>query len=121
MNYELKHGGEQAGRLFNSEAGGHGRDARATTAQGRKKCAIPRNEPILFSRSFRCIDFRYRNLCRLQRRLQMGSFWKNEPILEGLLVETVLWNWLALSTGSERIRAMCCGGWLTCGKGFVTR
>jgi hypothetical protein len=47
---------------------------------GRKKCAILRNEPILFLRIFHCIILFYRNLCRLQRRLQMGSFWKNEPI-----------------------------------------
>ena len=55
------------------------------TARGRIKHAIPRNEPILFSLTFRQIIFIYRNLCRLQTRLQMGSFWKNEPILEGLL------------------------------------
>src|ERR1035441_4542378 len=52
--------------------------------KGRIKRAILRNEPILFSHSFRCIDFRYRILCRLQRRLQMGSFSKNEPIWKGV-------------------------------------
>ena len=44
-----------------------------------------RNEPILFRSTFRCINFIYRNLCRLQRRLQMGSFWKNEPILRDFM------------------------------------
>jgi hypothetical protein len=43
-----------------------------------------RNEPILFSRYSRCIICIYRNLCRLQLGLQMGSFWKNEPIFGGL-------------------------------------
>src|ERR1039457_893123 len=51
----------------------------------RKKHAILRNEPISFSRTSRCIHFIYRSLCRLQRRLQMGSFSKNEPIL-GVLI-----------------------------------
>src|SRR5205823_5310216 len=34
---------------------------------------------------FRYIDFRYRILRGLQERLQMGSFWKNEPILRGFM------------------------------------
>src|ERR1017187_1153629 len=44
-----------------------------------------RNEPKLFLPIFRCITFIYRNLCRLQQRLQMGSFWKNEPKIGGFL------------------------------------
>src|ERR1700685_285202 len=44
-----------------------------------------RNEPKSFSPSFRCIDFRYRILCRLQRRLQMGSFWKTNPFGAGVI------------------------------------
>src|ERR1035441_3048030 len=44
-----------------------------------------RNEPISFSSTFHCIILIYKDLCRLQRRLQMGSFWKNEPILAGFM------------------------------------
>ena len=82
-----------------STRGEHGRDARATTEgqfiiygvrRLRKKCAILRNEPILFSGLFRCIDFIYKGLRRLQSRLQMGSFPKNEPILEWMS-GTCLW------------------------------
>ena len=43
-----------------------------------------RNEPIYFMHHIRCITFIYKNLCRLQRRLQMGSFPENEPILGGI-------------------------------------
>src|ERR1019366_6202787 len=52
----------------------------------RKKCAKSRNEPILFSINYQWNDFIYRNLCRLQTRLQMGSFWKNEAIFWGMRV-----------------------------------
>ena len=57
-----------------------------------------RNEPILFSSSFRLIDFGYKALCHLQRRLQMGSFWRNEPILGGFMVGSV-----AANTTSRRL------------------
>jgi len=56
-----------------------------------------RNEPISFSRSFRCIYFIYRSLCRLQERLQMGSFWENEPILRDNLAEILQANHLLRS------------------------
>ena len=42
-----------------------------------------RNEPILFSRTFPCITRILKNLCSLQRRLQMGSFWKTNPFQGG--------------------------------------
>jgi hypothetical protein len=47
-----------------------------------------RNEPILFSRTFPCITRIERCLCGLQRCLQMGSFWKNEPIWRQFLSRT---------------------------------
>ena len=43
-----------------------------------------RNEPISFSRTFLRMSLFYKGLCRLQSRLQMGSFRKNEPIFGGL-------------------------------------
>jgi|ERR1035437_3350515 hypothetical protein len=43
-----------------------------------------RNEPISFSSTFHCITLIYRDLCRLQWRLQMGSFSENEPIFRGV-------------------------------------
>ena len=38
-----------------------------------------RNEPISVSITFRWIRCIYRDLCRLQSCLQMGSFWKTNP------------------------------------------
>src|SRR5260221_12346190 len=54
-----------------------------TILTGRGPYTFLRNEPILLSRTFHCIARIYRNLCSLQRRLQMGSFWENEPNLKG--------------------------------------
>jgi len=45
-----------------------------------------RNEPNLFLRGFRCIDFRYRTLCRLQSAFAGGFVLENEPNLRGVLV-----------------------------------
>jgi hypothetical protein len=62
------------------------------------KHAILRNEPILFSRIFYPITFIYKNLCRLQRRLQMGSFWRNEPIfgVRGTPIGTLSFCWVSV-------------------------
>jgi hypothetical protein len=51
------------------------------SGEWRKKHAILRNEPILFSHHFGRITFIYRNLCHLQSDLQMGSFSETNPIL----------------------------------------
>src|SRR5437868_1258071 len=58
--------------------GGHG-------GATRPPYMLLRNEPISFSRIYHCITYIHKNLCRLHRRLQMDSFWKNEPILGRVL------------------------------------
>ena len=65
-----------------SELGQDGSRTTKTLAEdhGRITHAILRNEPISFSINYQWINFICRNLCRLQRCLQMGSFWKNEAI-----------------------------------------
>src|ERR1017187_9792160 len=65
-----------------SELGQDGSRTTKTLAEdhGRIKHAILRNEPISVSINYQWINFICRNLCRLQRCLQMGSFWKNEAI-----------------------------------------
>ena len=60
-----------------------------------------RNEPILFLRYSRRIARLYRHLCRLQRCLQMGSFWKNEPISGGLCVGFIE-NWVRFEGNQGR-------------------
>ena len=57
-----------------------GRRHNATPSWCYPRTAIRRNEPISFSINYRWIGRVYRTLCRLQRRLQMGSFGKNEAI-----------------------------------------
>src|ERR1017187_5627953 len=56
----------------------------AVHSSGRKKRAILPNEPILFSRTFRWSNLIFRNLCRLQRHLQMGSFSETNPFRGGV-------------------------------------
>src|ERR1017187_2052192 len=63
-----------------------------------------------FSRTFRRIIRKYKGLCRLQRRLQMGSFWKNEPIWDPVIV-LVFGSYLTKEgSTSGRLSSLCPGG-----------
>src|ERR1017187_2217613 len=73
----------------------------AVHCSGRKKRAILPNEPILFSRTFRWSNLIFRNLCRLQRHLQMGSFSETNPFRRGSMT-TSFWYKISRRTATER-------------------
>jgi hypothetical protein len=62
-----------------------------------------RNEPNLLSGIFQCITLIFRGLCRLQKRLQVGSFSKTNP--PGRDFGGVLAGWRRLLPAKEERRA----------------
>src|ERR1035437_7593120 len=57
---------------------------RPSSRGGRAHICVSAKRTHFILLKIRCIALIYKNLCRLQWVLQMGSFWKNEPIFGGL-------------------------------------